>query len=269
MKLALLLAALSLPLSATITAVNIAVGENSTGSSVASIATAATSHTAGNALVACVRLGVNPGDATFTLANTAGDTWHLLTHQLDTAIDVTQCGWTVTAGNASDVVTATFSTSQPFSSIFVRQYHSTVGFTGASIDADVGQSNGNATTPVTATFSTVASPEALIGFFTVNATGETFSVNSTNGVCSVYTCTVVASDASTDPACGACSGAGGMAALYEAIPTATISSSFMRLTISPSGLTGTVVVSLKEVAGATSGSFIAGASFWGGGAFAQ
>jgi hypothetical protein len=94
-------------------------------SGVSSLAAPAASHTAGNLLVACVEsfLSGTPTAAT-TPTNTAGDTWTLATSSRaqSSGGGDTECWWTVTAGNASDVVTAHWGTSITYPGIAVLQY---------------------------------------------------------------------------------------------------------------------------------------------------
>jgi hypothetical protein len=90
-----------------------------------SLAAPAASHTAGNLLVTCVAsfLSGSPTAAT-TPTNTAADTWTLATSsraQSSSGGD-TECWWTVTAGNASDVVTAHWGTTITYPGIVVLQY---------------------------------------------------------------------------------------------------------------------------------------------------
>ena len=87
-----------------------------------SIATGATSHTAGNLLVCCVRH--EGASTTISLADTAGNTWTPLTKVTHPGGDMyLQLFYALNcAGNASNVVTATFGASRTFRGIQVQQF---------------------------------------------------------------------------------------------------------------------------------------------------
>lgn len=102
---------------------------NDSSGSTTSLAATAANHLANNLLVACFG-SFNAGGAVNGTAptNTAGDTFTLATGargQLSGG--GVECWWTVTAGNASDVVTAHWASSVSFVSLHVFQYSGNKG----------------------------------------------------------------------------------------------------------------------------------------------
>jgi hypothetical protein len=129
---------------------------NATGGAVTSLSTAGTSHTAGRALVALIRLGT-VGATVSSVTNTAGDTWSACSPIKTGTQGAVQWWYALnSAGNASDVVTANFTTSV-YTSVIVGEIAGIA--TSSAVDVCSG-STGNSGTGTAATASSFSTSQA-------------------------------------------------------------------------------------------------------------
>ena len=153
-------------------------GTGTADSSASTIATAATSHTAGN-LIVCGVTWSGSSVTVSSVANTAGDTWAQAASTLNTshASQRTDIWYAMnSAGNASDVTTATFSANATNRRIICNQY-SGIATTSAF---DVGSTGYTAAgTSVTSGNMSTSVAESVIFAF-VESTGATTYTAGTN-----------------------------------------------------------------------------------------
>jgi hypothetical protein len=150
---------------------------NATGGAVTSLATAGTSHTAGRALVALLRLGT-VGATASGLNNTAGDTWTACAPIKTGTMGSVQWWYTLnTAGNASDVVTANFSTSV-YTSLIVGEIAGIA--TSSAVDVCSGNTgnSGTGTAATASSFSTAQADEIILHGVIWGALSVTTTANS-------------------------------------------------------------------------------------------
>lgn len=160
------------------TFVNDAVG--SADASATTIAAAAANHTGGNHLV----LWIAHGDGTITVssvADTAGNAYALVPssrRQVGGFGSAEQWSATNITGNASNVVTATFSATTSFRRIVVHQFSATVG---GSMTNDTASSGTGTGTAMSSTSFTPANNNELIiaGYSTASGTTFTAGANFT------------------------------------------------------------------------------------------
>lgn len=163
-------------------------GSNASGSSVTSISTSATNHSAGKALVALVRIGQS--GVTATVTNTAGDTWSACSPAGDNGGGAGTIQWFYTlstVGNANDVVTASFS-SAPYVAILVGEL---TGVATSSAQDICSRGDFSSTASITtSSFTTDTADEILLqgavwgalGYTVTAGSGYTAIVDS-NGMC--------------------------------------------------------------------------------------
>jgi hypothetical protein len=102
------------------------------------IAAAARNHVAGNLLVVGCQLQTNTGATTMALSNTALDTWNEVAGaRVSSGNNRLQIFWAITAGNASDIVTATPDVNCTFRALDCYQVTDSNGsFSGTPTDDD-------------------------------------------------------------------------------------------------------------------------------------
>lgn len=155
-----------------VTAAGTDTGSNASGSNQSSIATSATNHAAGVFLAAAVR---GAGVSTITLSNTAGDTWSHATVRTNAGTDEVQWFYTVSGGNASDVVTASFSSSEPYVSIRVYQV---TGLVSHALDVDTTVPVVSSSTITSSSFTTTTASEVVFMVVDISSTGNTCTAGS-------------------------------------------------------------------------------------------
>lgn len=165
-----------------------AVGQNTSGSSVGTIAAAAASHTTGNLIAVGIRWGVTAVTVT-GVADTALNSYTALTKYSGTG------GWqwwyakNIT-GNAANVVTVTFSATTNFPAVIVYQVSGANATSPVDVGTDVGSSVGSGGSPQTYTsplFTTSNANDIILFGVTVGALGETMTAGTIGGVTALLT----------------------------------------------------------------------------------
>lgn len=146
------------------------------GSSVPSLATAATSHTAGNLLVVGVAW-FHADNTISSVTNTAGDTFTAAsaryTDTNDNRVQLQTWYSLSSAGHASDVVTATFSANTPYIKMAVLQFSGMLTASGL----DVIQSNFGTGSAQSVTVTTTQADEVVVSIASMFG-GTTFTQGS-------------------------------------------------------------------------------------------
>lgn len=155
--------------------VNAASGSDLSGVPAASLSTSAFSATAGNLIVVFARQSSPGGNAlTGTITDTAGNTYTLIRYETLGISD--RCGlWYATniAGNASNVVTAAWSTNSLFTGVTAVQYSGLS--TTSPLDTSTSANVLAATSITSPAFTTTAANEVLVAAGTVNFSPNTFT----------------------------------------------------------------------------------------------
>ncbi len=159
-----------------ITLVNKTVNESD--SSVSSLACPATNHSSGNLIAVFVRIGTISGGALISgIADTAGNTYVNLGQYSDGSDHSSQWWYSKNVtGNASNIVTVTFTTPAGFQAVHCFQV------AGLSVstpsDVDIGAAF-TSNTPTSGTFSTATASEIVLCGTTYNATNVTATAGGT------------------------------------------------------------------------------------------
>lgn len=151
-------------------------GSNYVPGGATTIAAAAASHVTGNLLVVGVRSG--SGTVTTTVTDTAGNTYRRIGHSSGSSTSTLQLWFANNiTGNASNVVTATFSSALQFRGIVVVEYSGQATATPVmdAMPGILGERTLSVNTQTTPPFTTVVADEVIVVLTQVDATGTTWT----------------------------------------------------------------------------------------------
>lgn len=144
-----------------------------TGGSATTIATAATSLTTGNFIVACVRRGT-ASISVSSVTDTAGNTYHHAIGPIESGAGAVEIWYSENVtGNASNVVTANFSGATISRSIITAQFYGMA--TSSSLDQTASGTSTGASPVTSGSLTTTRGNEVLIVAAEVSVTGSTWT----------------------------------------------------------------------------------------------